>query len=823
VTNRRSIRYVSWSDWIDIQYIFPNAIEHRRKRIVSEVEEDLNGDFGCPECMDKATAADSFRNKLSALLRSDEYAQRCDVLAEETPSEADTGGAYQKEYRVMHEEDLLAWKKFVSAAKRKINRGGSSIDDHTRRLLKPLVEWDDCALLSLETTTLGSASPKARCAQFLSAVVRPIACRKHKLPISAALFQDQGFEDRPSLKSLNSNICILTEAAYQSLVSHWTSVIQATLPSDESNAITVLDDEDEDEIDSFEEECPDDKNQVKWFHPSFRRHVISNGQSKRPVFALTSDKMSMRFVFDSGVCNDPACNEAYSRWYDAEISAKSQNPKCSPPSSSHESTKTPGSAADEPITIDCDLDFPTSSGTVLLKVFEAEKRSRLDSILADLASTSGLSDGSSDASHHLRRSSRKRKTRYPSGVIVSEDSVNVNLKANVAALRLLLLERCANGSPFQLSHSLRLVVPSPVAAGCINDTAASEEAGGVSEQAVSNTNLAPKVIELPLDMSGDVVEDVIPAASEEAGGVPEQAVPNTNFAPKVIELSLDMSGDVVEDVIARSFGMPVNDLAVDFSDVFIVRQADEDSGIDETPQENLLDHLIGLANISNIDDTNPQKKRKVRVERGFTGTLLVSRLAPAPEGRGSAVLEKDEYHLADTVEVLSGSRDGVRESGDRVSDGSLRKAKREDDSGESKNDAKESEDNDPKLYENNREGVMDFEVESIESAEEDKLAVISPPKRLKTDAPGDATGLPNPAGDYDIQVSPSIADNQLTEPDRTLSVVECLLKNPDVDRSHQSFCYDAALWTVNRHPTMPFDQLVEKAYTKYVDIVFNFN
>jgi hypothetical protein len=95
----------------------------------------------------------------------------------------------------------------------------------------------------------------------------------------------------------------------------------------------------------------------------------------------------------------------------------------------------------DPIVIDFDSD---PEGEKKVRVFEYKANSELDEALSSLRTAAGLTPGNdTDAlGGFVRRSTRKRKTRYPVGCIVGEKTVEVGNHHNVAALRLLLFQNC---------------------------------------------------------------------------------------------------------------------------------------------------------------------------------------------------------------------------------------------------------------------------------------------------------------------------------------------------------------------------------------------
>ncbi|GAX26790.1 ubiquitin carboxyl-terminal hydrolase 48 [Fistulifera solaris] len=397
-------------------------------------------------------------------------------------------------FRIIHSDDWTIWNRFLQAAKRQLDCG--TISDQAKTVLKQVNRWNYEKYTSIQAVC-GST------AEFLSRTVHPFVCRAHGQPLESALF----------LPNVNPNrldegkLLIMGDPMYRKLTNHWERVTREVLV-DEADAEAT--------------------SSMQWLHPSFR-HAQSDKTGAS--FVISSDMISMRFILEGQVCKDPECNSNYCLWMD--------------------SCKTPGSAAHEPIAIDMD---GVSLPGVTLSVFEVEPGTTTENFTADKDSTATAEDASMDQMQSLRRSTRKKKSRYPKGCILSEQLLNINMQSNLAALRLFLLERCTEGSPFEVSHTIQMLVPH-------------EE----------SQNQGYRVIDLPLDKSGEKLEDI---------------------------LAEDMKKPFAD--VPRSF----------ISRIIITRQALEMVG--GMPKEALLDHFMSISS-----DVQPVRKKR-RVERGFTGTFLSS-------------------------------------------------------------------------------------------------------------------------------------------------------------------------------------------------------
>lgn len=494
--------------------------------------------------------ANSKSNMILALIKSFDSLEACDMEEEEILSK----GPGETTYRILHEDDLGNWKKFLAAFKNRLLKGESSVDAETRKIIQPPVPWDSNAILSLDTNC--ESVETLRLCNLLKSCIRPIACRKHKRPIRAALFYETDtIRDRPS-QFLHRNYCFVTEATYFALQANWISLARILDTEAELRSPDMIVDVDTD---------------INWYHPSCS--IIGASAEFSPYTFTQSNETSTRFFLQTNCCTDSDCERAFLSWSKTDQVLRGPDV----PSPSQASGMVCGSAADDPISIDCDQESSQTTDFVSVRVYEAQKNCSLDVILEDIASLTGMGETStSDNIQTLRRSTRKKKARFPFGMINSENNITISLKSNVAALRLLLYERCTHGQPFHISHNLHLLIP-------ITD---------------GQTNI-------------DNNRTVFPSHL-------------------VVELTLAVSGDTLEDIICRELSIATDDLSILGNSIALVRRGDADPSANQIPKENLLDHMVSLAETAasttaKVSNTN---KKKPRVERGFTGTFLSSRLSP---------------------------------------------------------------------------------------------------------------------------------------------------------------------------------------------------
>jgi hypothetical protein len=390
----------------------------------------------------------------------------------DTLSPSELVGLDQEDYkefsfRIIHSDDWTIWNRFLQAAKRQLDCG--TISDQAKAVLKQVNGWDYEKYRSIQDAS-GST------AEFLSRTIHPFVCRAHGQPLESALF----LANKTPNRLVEDKLLIMGDPMYRKLTNHWERVTREVLV-DEADAETT--------------------SSMQWLHPSFRH--IQSGKTGVP-FVISSDMVSMRFILEGQVCKDAECNSNYCLWLN--------------------SCKTPGSAAHEPIAIDMD---GVSLPGVTLSVFEVEPGTTTENFTADKEGAATAEETSMDQMQSLRRSTRKRKSRYPKGCILSEQSLNINMQSNLAALRLFLLERCTEGSPFEVSHTIQLLVP--------------YEEG---------QDQGYRVIDLPLDKSAEKLEDIL----AEDMKLPFVDIPKSLISRIVItRQSLEMVGGMPKEALLDHF------------------------------------------------------------------------------------------------------------------------------------------------------------------------------------------------------------------------------------------------------------------------------
>eukprot|EP00977_Amphora_coffeiformis_P027969 scaffold34674_cov171-Amphora_coffeaeformis.AAC.10 len=554
-STKQIVRFVSWKVWQRIVKVFPHAIEHRLPRKSSDQVEVVEIPEECNLCEENESMIGNLSKQLSILARA------LSKLAESNGVDCDDVlfSDENETFHVVHVDEWKAFKRFTTTFRRKPAKSEPrELREEVIRCLKPhetLVHvtgdksGDSGSLDEIDRRTI----------ELVSKLVRPLKCSKHRMPTLSSLT----IQHADQKSKISPQVRILDKTSYRKYILSLCALARILILSEEGCDFEVVDDNGEIISSGIMTDLCLKKRVFDW-HP--RLASCSQCRPERSVI-MEGKSMSVSMVIHSDFCCENECHEELEKLFPQDTKTNGET-----------TTKSKGNATD-PIMIDVDP-TATSADTFPLAVFEAESSASEESIMNDLTNYSSVSNGAEKdpIGNGLRRSSRRRKTRFPTGVLTSEDTVQVDICNNIAALRLLLYESCSEGTPFSPDHRLLLVV-SPV------DTRAEPD-----EKEVKRS------VPVPLDFSLNQ-KSLVEICDQALGGL-------SDFVPKD-SLVLVRQAIVLEDTM--------------------------DIGKDD-----LITDLINLSNVSSSDSSG--KKRKARVvEKGFTGTLL-----SAGQGNGNKKTRSDD-------------------------------------------------------------------------------------------------------------------------------------------------------------------------------------
>jgi hypothetical protein len=592
--------YVPWSTWSLIKGVFPNAIEHKRKRI--EVFDECNSiaesPIGCEQCLEEGIAKTYARSNFSDLVRCCRESVSLRGLSNVEVIEMSKSLSCNRFYLV-HKKGISSWQKFLSIVSRK--------DGEKRYVALPSGNSKWIHVGNIDETGL-SAVDRSRL-DFLSAMFCPVTCSEHGQAMRLALFRNVDIHVPNHPFNLDDDICLLEESSYLAYISYIgaAAVMLYPLDFDPNFHGATIQDFILDGADFFDRVLGQSS-----FHPSCIPVSRINQRVDTDRFVVENEHVAVLFQLEEASCSIESCQQNQNAW--SRIVSDNDDASCA------KNRHIQKGFANNPIDIDHEVEpVLVSPSYVDVKVLDVESDGDLDFVLTFLISIAGtqMSSENEDSQPHLRRSSRKRTSRYPVGCILDEETLEMKLDSNIAALRLLLLERCTKGTHFSLDHSLKLIVENPIASKN-NAVAVLADANSKSEESDRSVDSSPLV--------------------------------------KAIDLPFDVNSKTLREICEVGIGIPFNNSM----SLSIVRQANLEKSAVSIPIDDLMGHLLSLATLAEDGDQSNSSKRskRIRTEKGFLGTFLSSSDAVKAENsmdevvvEGCAESETNEVETLDSVSV----------------------------------------------------------------------------------------------------------------------------------------------------------------------------
>ena len=441
-----AVRYVPYKIWAMVKNVFPDAIEHKVLiHIEGEGIRKPNHEHdGCKICREEKDAIKNLASDIDKWLtntKQDSVLKK--VLDKKRVSRGETVvhnfDCIQNGCRLVHCDDIANFCKSVKSLTKK-NIPDTTVDD-----LKSFVE--NKAFPSYHSVVLDfEKQPSGKLLQS----IRSLICCEHKLAIKSAIV-DCSDEDKELQKRhrLSSCVAVLSAEEYNAYISSLTellSILNCDYQNPRNMEESLQDDTSTllDEVKIFADSC----------HPTIEMAAKQSTPSDE-VLIISVDGNSKEFSTVPGICDCETCIKEFvpllqkndSDVEDIIESVSDDGSKGQKKEMRRSKDHKRGSGALDPILVESDFEDCTelTGDTQKIKVFQYENDSELNDALGSLRSAAGLpSSGETDygLDYSLRRSKRKRKTLYPIGCITSEETINIGLHHNVAALRLLLLQNC---------------------------------------------------------------------------------------------------------------------------------------------------------------------------------------------------------------------------------------------------------------------------------------------------------------------------------------------------------------------------------------------
>jgi hypothetical protein len=413
--------------------------------------------------------------------------------------------------------------------------------------------------------------PNARLLQS----IRSLICCEHKRVIKSAIIDTFGSNGEVQQRhQLSNNIAVLSDEEYNSYINSLAELLiilncdyqkeeGAHQGASEEEALTLVDD-----VKKFAASC----------HPAITMTVGENIPSDE-VILFSLDGNSKEFSIVPGICDCETCKKDFVPMIQKNVEAIVESVSVDSTDTVERNRDSGGNSdpymgliAMKPIVVESDLeDCKDADNTLSIRVFQYLEDSELSDALQSLRTVVGLpnSDNNVGLNFGLRRSSRKRKSKFPVGCITCEETIDIGLYYNVAAIRLLLLQNCQ------------------IPLGC-----------KLSISVFSGGDSPTKGLDIAFDWSKKTLNDLI-----------EQ---------------LNMEGDI---------GNLVESNPSEHLFLLYKADKDNKSGeIENTLMDSMLQIANIESSNSKSNTTVAKKARKRSSERGFQGTLLQSSSTSRPTG-----------------------------------------------------------------------------------------------------------------------------------------------------------------------------------------------
>lgn len=802
------MRRVSGEVWTQLLSFFPNAIRHQVRN------DATNQQLRCERCENEETNDELFSEKLrdwgkaaatSPVLRDiakrkRTYADLTEALID-VDSDAETfSGVPANDLYLVHRKDVESWRTAVKALKKSTGKVTSASVEHIVGRVFSCVK-EELPLQSGRATLSSTLDVKGHILGSMSSLM----CVQHGLPLERTVLKADADQTNPCVALANNFVEPFTPIEYAAFIGsiYDLGILLSSLDTgnDETGA-------DESELHKSPPHVTTSmlRSLQKSKHPRLQFPFKTLLDVKPNADGDTSKDTDdpFKYHYSDGICRDKDCNDKF----DEEQKGNDKYPD-----EAYHSNEAGHVDVD---LVTCDDDASDSS-MFPLRIFQIAQGAELDTVVSSIlglprAADKTKSTAESDrAFGSLRRSSRRRKTTYPSGSIMREDSVDVHTHYNIAAVRLFLYEKY---SGFPLDRELTLIVPR-----CRDDGDENAEVMVCADEnhidmtmaeASSDGKMRYVPFELPYAWNEKSLQDIVEGMIEGKDVVPKSSL-KKHLRSEIFLCWRDPTSNGKKKGAKNSKS-----------------QEEEDTPV---PHETLMEGLLELTNASSGDTPTAEKKKSTRrAERGFAGTLLHS-LSSAPNSdeakksdEGDSTEEKKENQDTDvdTLAHVSEKDDSV----DTVKAGSSRKLPaaaavvKAKESRAATTAARcsqdvvvvvdDSDDDDPPVHHKNN-GTTHQNHQS-----DDDLSVLDPPDEglsvlVSTTSHQQSNGQGNRRRLRSSILSPM-------EEETLNSVVSCLSDGGSVVSSIlQSQCREAVRWAINQNPDYTISQLTDAAIAKYLD------
>ncbi|CAJ1953284.1 unnamed protein product [Cylindrotheca closterium] len=437
MNDRRNVRFVSWGVWQRLKAVFPEAIELKRARVLKGAHFE---DHGCATCREEKTRTEETISDLKKWAKdTSEDRELMRLLKENDVNCFQTDPSAS--YRLVHRKDLSHWRSVV----KKVSEARQLCFKKSQELLKHLSS---------------RIFPKHRndmfqCNQFLdgnfSTSLVPLVCQERKQVIHDHIFQslDSNCDKEEGTRALAIWVTVLPDPTYRSFVASLAKLLQMLRPSylnqhNVERACQSSGDQGHAVFSNYERAADA-------YHPTIQSIEKEQGSEDCSAFTVVLDGASKFYRVSPPVCHVeqsadrmlPFLAVDY-EFQEACINHITAN-NIPTTKSKRSAVCVDGTNPQEPILVESDVECaPTLPKQYKLRVFNLADTGSIGEAINCLENRSTVLAVEEEKGlfGFVRRSTRKKKSQYPLGCLINEMETKVDTHLNVAALKLLLFERC---------------------------------------------------------------------------------------------------------------------------------------------------------------------------------------------------------------------------------------------------------------------------------------------------------------------------------------------------------------------------------------------
>lgn len=420
--------------------LFPDTLELKWKR----VPKDSTTSEGCPTCKAEKESLETFRENLLDWAKETKNTPGLKQLLDAKQPGQSFPSADADKGRIVHQDNITAWQKLVKTLSSASRLKGESIVE-----VKSFVAR--VGFPNFESQRYQTEQDKLPVSKLVESM-HSMNCNVHHQVVKGALTtfwptsEGAGTTHRGKFQWL----AIEEYDAYAVSLVSLLILMQTQTFADNSDSFI-----------EHENLTAEIRRLLDLRHPMIEHELEAEKNPDQTVLRLTREGQEQLFSLRPGFCENAACLKkllASTPVHDEVADGNMENGtiNCSSkPGMGDRNGKKRGFDAAEPILVESDLE-DSFLETFSLRVFEALESASIEEVLESLQTISAVSPSpiANLDQNYRRRSTRKLKPNYPCGVLLSEDTIQVGFHHNLAAVRLLMYEKCN----IPLSAELAIVI-----------------------------------------------------------------------------------------------------------------------------------------------------------------------------------------------------------------------------------------------------------------------------------------------------------------------------------------------------------------------------